>query len=211
MVDALVEGCAKPKGRYQALWDDNFNLISSLSDIQKFAVMNGHIYLILFVFVVLTACGGKESSLPVGDSQPKVESDQAKSATRDLPDLPLTMRDGTKKSASEISGNVALILFQPDCDHCQREAEDIRRNIDGFKDFELYFISSAPIEEVIQFARQYDLEESKQVHLGTTTVPDILRSFGPIDAPSIYLYGEDGKLIQSFNGEVAIEVVLKYI
>lgn len=173
--------------------------------------MNGRIYLVLFVFIVLSACGGKESSPPPGESQPKAESEPVQSAANDLPDLPLTMRDGTQKSASQLSGNVALILFQPDCDHCQREAEDIRRNIESFKDFELYFISSAPIEEVIQFARQYDLEKWKQVHLGTTTVPDILRSFGPIDAPSIYLYGKDGKLIQSFNGEVAVEVVLKYI
>ena len=161
--------------------------------------------LVLLLWVVLTACGNKDASSPSAEKmETEPESEQIKSATSELPDLPLTLRDGTRKSASELSGNVALILFQPDCDHCQREAEDIRRNIDGFKDFELYLISSAPLEEVIQFARQYDLETRKQVHLATTTVPDILRNFGPIDAPSIYLYGQDGKLIQSFNGEVAI-------
>lgn len=208
---ALVAGCAKPKGRYQALWDDNFGHLYSLSDTQKSSIMNGRIYLVLFVLAMITACGGKESSQPSEEPALKSESKPAQTITNDLPNLPLMMRDGTQKSASELSGHVALILFQPDCDHCQREAEDIRRNIDGFKEFELYFISSAPIEEVIQFARQYDLEKWEQVHLATTTVPEILRSFGPIDAPSIYLYGEDGKLIQSFNGEVAIEVVLKYI
>lgn len=173
--------------------------------------MSRCVHLVFFVMVVLTGCGGKESARPADEPKRVAESEQVQSNTSELPDLPLTMRDGSRKSASELSGNVALILFQPDCDHCQREAEDIRRNIAGFKDFELYFISSAPIEEVIQFARQYDLENRKSVHLGTTTVPDILRNFGPIDAPSIYLYGKNGRLIQSFNGEVAIEVVLKYI
>lgn len=174
--------------------------------------MNRLFHLVLLLCVGLTACGNKDTSAPSAEqSKVKPEAEQIRSPTTEVPDLPLTLRDGTRKSASELSGNVALILFQPDCDHCQREAEDIRRNIDGFKDFELYLISSAPLEEVIQFARQYDLEGQKQVHLATTTVPDILRSFGPIDAPSIYLYGQDGKLIQSFNGEVAIEVVLKYI
>ena len=160
--------------------------------------------------IVLTACGSKENASTVNEPESNV-AENAEAPTRDLPDLPLTMRDGAKKLASELTGNVALILFQPDCDHCQREAADISRNIDGFKDFQLYLISSAPLEEVIQFAREYDLESREQVHLGTTTVSEILRNFGPIDAPSIYLYGKDGRLIQSFNGEVAIEVVLKYI
>lgn len=175
--------------------------------------MNAFTYTLFLVLVLFSGCGGKEASsaASVPAEQPQNETQQNASPTSEVPDLPLTMRDGTQMSAAELTGNVALILFQPDCDHCQREAEDIRRNITGFKDFELYFISSAPIEEVIQFARQYDLDGLKQVHLGTTTVPDILKHFGPIDAPSLYLYGKDGKLIQSFNGEVAVEVVLKYI
>jgi hypothetical protein len=208
---SLVARRAESEKGHPALWDDDISHIPILSVIKKFRNMNKLIHFIFFAFTVLVACGGKDSSSPGTQPKPENATEQARSESGDLPDLPLTMRDGSRKSVSDLSGNIALILFQPDCDHCQREAEDIRRHITGFKDFDLYLISSAPIEEVIQFARQYDLESNSRVHLGTTTVPDILRIFGPIDAPSIYLYGKDGKLIQSFNGEVAIEVVLKYI
>ncbi len=163
----------------------------------------------VLVYFVLTACGEKDKTQT--SKTPGEVAEVQNTPTTQVPALSLMMRDGTKTTLSKLSGNIALILFQPDCDHCQREAKDIRRNLDGFKDFQLYLISSAPMEEVIQFAREYDLEGKEQVHLGTTTVQEILRNFGPIDAPSIYLYSKDGQLIQSFNGETAVEVVLKYI
>ena len=111
---------------------------------------------------------------------------------------------------NKLPGNVALVLFQPDCDHCQREAEQIRLNLEGFKDYKLYFISSAPMPEITRFAEQYKLVNLNNVVFARTEAQNVIKAFGPIEAPSIYLY-KKGSLIESFNGEVAIEVVLKYI
>lgn len=167
----------------------------------------------IFAFVLLamfTSCTGK-SGAKTDPAKLAAETEQSDSLMEKAPKFNLILENGDKTTLDKLPGKVALILFQPDCDHCQREAEDIKRHIAGFKSFQLYFVSSAPIDEVIAFARKYDLYGHPNVKLGTTTVTDIINTYGPIDAPSIYLYGDDGSLIQSFNGEVAIEVVIKYI
>jgi peroxiredoxin len=129
----------------------------------------------------------------------------------DLPNLVMTLPDGKKQSAQQLKGKVILILFQPDCDHCQREAWQIQENIKAFAAYELYFISSSSFDQIKQFASEYKLNNHSNVHFATTTVDNVISSFGPIAAPSLYIYAETGKLIQSFNGEVAIEVVKKYL
>lgn len=160
---------------------------------------------VLIMLMSLTACSQSEKT-----KQETVASESAP-VTNDQPDFLIVFQNGEKKSFQALEGKVALILFQPDCDHCQREAVDIEKNLQGFKDFKLYFVSSAPMNEIDAFAQEYKLKDKPNVFFGTTDAVNVLKHFGPIETPSIYLYSEKKQLIQSFNGEVAIEVVVKYI
>jgi peroxiredoxin len=125
------------------------------------------------------------------------------------PDLPITLLNGAKTNANRLKGNIVLVMFQPDCDHCQREAEQISAHLQAFKKYTLYFISSASPPEISNFAKEYRLQKPGIV-FGRAEGNDVLKAFGPIEAPSLYIY-VDGKEVQSFNGEVAIEVVIKYL
>jgi peroxiredoxin len=128
----------------------------------------------------------------------------------DLPDLELITLEGDHVQARDISGKAVFVLFQPDCDHCQREAVDFREHLQEFKDYSLYFISSADADEIRKFAQEYELEDKPNVVFAMAQVSQVIRNYGPISAPSVYIYAE-GKLMKSFNGETAIEVILKYI
>jgi hypothetical protein len=144
--------------------------------------------------------------------QPQPEIAPAPSKPKnEIPDLWMNLEDGSKQLASTLRGKTVLFLFQPDCDHCQREAVDIARYIDRFSDYQLYFISSAPLPEVLKFAKDYKLKQYPNIHWGTTTVQNILSTYGPIEAPSLYLYSNEGKLIESFVGEIAVEVIVKHL
>jgi peroxiredoxin len=129
----------------------------------------------------------------------------------DLPAMTITKMDGSKHALKDVKGKTVLILFQPDCDHCQREATQIAQNLDKFKDYQLYFISSDALPNIEKFSSDYNLKDKSNVQFAWTPTENVLNTLGPIQAPSLYIYNEDGKLVQSFNGEVAIEVVLKYI
>lgn len=129
----------------------------------------------------------------------------------DLPALPIQQADGKQLMVNTLSGKAILVLFQPDCDHCQREAVQIRENVEKFKGYTLYFISNAPMEQLVKFSKDYVLDQKENIVFAHTELQYLLNSFGPIPAPSLYIYGDGGQLIKSFNGETPIETILKSI
>jgi len=126
----------------------------------------------------------------------------------DLPAVTVTLLNGTRVNLKALQGNVMLVLFFPDCDHCQRESIAIQQHLEKFKNYTLYFLSTAPATEIETFSREYKLNEYDNVRFGETTVQGVLDNFGAVATPSVYLYS-DGKRMKVFNGETAIEEILK--
>ena len=160
--------------------------------------MNRLIFLSLLLVGLISAC----------KTEKKKEAPEVL-VTNDLPSMLIKKTDSTYVKTKTLSGKTILILFFPDCDHCQREAKAIQEHLDSFKDYNLYFISTAPAPQLDNFSNDYGLSGKDNIHFATTTVPDILDNFGPVDAPSIYIYSAEGKRTKSFNGETAIEEILK--
>lgn len=129
----------------------------------------------------------------------------------DLPEIPVQYLDGTSQDISGIEGKTMLVLYQPGCDHCQRAASTLEQNLQSFKEYEVYFISSAPVYENKQFATEYKLINQPNIHFGTTLGDYIIKNFGSIPTPSFYIYSSDGKLIKEFIGETPIEEILAQI
>jgi thioredoxin-related protein len=84
----------------------------------------------------------------------------------DRPVMQVTLVDGKQIEMSTREENMILIFFQPDCDHCQHEAEDIEKRMNEFKDYNLYFISSHPMDIIQQFAVDYKLVKYPNLYLG---------------------------------------------
>jgi peroxiredoxin len=152
--------------------------------------------------------------LPLSCSRPspevKTNNPSTVQSINDLPRMKVTKLDGVPIDIRTLSGKIVLILFQPDCDHCQREAKEIREHIEAFKDYSLYFISSDQMPAIEKFGNDHGLLNYSNVHFASTTVESILNNLGPIPAPSVYIYS-DQRLVQKFNGEIAIEKILQTI
>lgn len=142
---------------------------------------------------------------------PSSNKDSNATQQNDLPQMIATKLDGSQVNMKELKGKAVLILFQTDCDHCQREATAIHENISGFKAYSLYFITTVSLKEIETFANEYRLADNPIVHFCQTTNQSILDNFGPIDAPSLYIYSQDQKLVKAFNGETQISEILKYL
>ncbi|HYF67100.1 MAG TPA: redoxin domain-containing protein [Ohtaekwangia sp.] len=157
--------------------------------------------LLLCLSVTLVSC--------TSSSKKSDEDQTAVVGKNDLPAMKLTFVDGKETSAKKLDGKSILILFQPDCDHCQREAQDIAGHLDSFNNYTLYFISSAPLEQISKFSVDYGLQDRANVSFAQTTVDDVLNTFGSIPTPSIYIYSSEKQLVKAFNGEVSIAEVIK--
>lgn len=165
--------------------------------------MKNRSILLLVCVLAVTACNKPQETKT--NEQPSTTI-----AANDLPAMTITSLDGNQFSARNLKGKNIIIMFQPDCDHCQREAKQIGENINAFKDYQLYFVSSATREELQKFASEYILDKFSNVHFGSTSVNDVINTYGQIETPSIYIY-DDRKLVQKFNGEVEISEVIKHL
>jgi peroxiredoxin len=161
--------------------------------------MTRQITLLFLLFAAVLAGCARRSGEPVA-----VEA----VAVNEQPAIPLTLLDNSVRNVDELTGKNVLIFFQPDCDHCQREAAEIERNLEAFGNATLYFITSAPLEEVKPFADAYKLNGRPNVFFAFTPAAFVLNNYGPISAPSVYIYSEDHKLVKAFNGETPVGKIL---
>ncbi|MGC3948244.1 MAG: redoxin domain-containing protein [Chryseolinea sp.] len=156
--------------------------------------------LVILSLIITQSCTKKETE--------SAAAQDASSSVNEQPSFMLTLLDNTEVNVKDLTGKNALIFFQPDCDHCQREAQEFERNLEAFGGTTLYFITSGPMEEIKAFADTYKLSGRPNVHFAFTQALNVLNNYGPISAPSVYIYSEDHKLVKGFNGETPIERII---
>jgi cytochrome oxidase Cu insertion factor (SCO1/SenC/PrrC family) len=160
------------------------------------------------LLAIFVCCKEKTQTKEVS---PELKADIAAPVKSELPDMQVTLVDGKIVDLKTLRSKTVIVLFQPDCDHCQHEAEEIKANIDRFKNQTMYFVSSSPVDQIVKFSKDYKLDGQSNIFFGATTVQKILDTFGPIAAPSIYIYSENGQLIQKFNGQTPVGDIIQYL
>ncbi|HQQ95675.1 MAG TPA: redoxin domain-containing protein [Cyclobacteriaceae bacterium] len=161
---------------------------------------------------LLLACSGNNkseqvesnSALPVQEQQKAVDE-----TAKGLPDFIMTTLEGELLQTKALQGKNILIFYNPDCDHCQRQAQSIRKQINAFNDWTIYFIAASGDTQSRTFAMTYDLHEQKNVFFATAGIPEVVREMGSIGTPSIFIYDDAGKLVKNFDGETPVEDILK--
>jgi hypothetical protein len=162
--------------------------------------MTSRIFLFVFAIIAFGVFSCKTKSK---------ETEEPKIVANDMPTLPVTLIDSTKLIARDLPGNTILILFLSDCDHCQREVAAISNKLDAFKNYTLYFLSTESSATLKKFAEENKLAEKPNVKFGKVEVSMIIRNFGPIPTPSMYIYSSEKKLIKEFKGESNIDEIIK--
>lgn len=163
----------------------------------------------IFIFAIFFIAGCepkkplKEAEKPPVVAEPEIRNER--------PVMTFTLSDGEQVDVRDLDQQMVLVLFQPDCSHCKDEAKQIKNRLEAFTNYNLYFISSQPMEEVNNFAKEYGLDGLANVHFGWTSVESVLNNFGAISAPSIYIYTKEGRLVESFEGQVDVETVIRYL
>jgi peroxiredoxin len=150
----------------------------------------------LLIFIIIPFVSGctkeeKQQSLP-------------QQIINELPHLKFVSLDGTATSTRNLETPLVLILFFADCDHCQREAQEIQKNLQLFKGKNIQFISAEEIPVIQKFSVDYGLNNEPNVKFGRAESVDVYMNFGSIPTPAIYVYAADKRLIKSFKGETPV-------
>lgn len=161
--------------------------------------MKKSISIYFVILITLLACSKKEKPL------------ETAVAVNELPYLSYMSLDGSAQSTRTLPGSSILILFNTDCDHCQREASSIAEKSEAFKNYEMLFVAADSIHQISNFARTYNLADKPNIHFGRAEYQDVFLNFGSIPTPAIYIYSREKKLVKSFLGETPIEEIIKFL
>ena len=99
-----------------------------------------------------------------------------------------------------------LMLFSPDCSHCQKMTEMLLANIDSLSNIDFYMVSNAHnVADIRKFADKYKLAGYKNIKVvGQDYDFFFLTHYGTKFVPDFALYDSKKKLIKLFESTVTI-------
>lgn len=129
-----------------------------------------------------------------------------------LPPFQILLSDSTTlytKAALPKNKPVLLILFSPECGHCQQTATEIVQYKEKLKGIQIVMVTLHTISQMNAFAETYGLKAVPNVVVGKD-VYFILPPFYSIhNLPYMAFYKNNGDLIRTVEGSLPIDKVIE--
>jgi thioredoxin-related protein len=128
-----------------------------------------------------------------------------------LPPLQLLLPDSiTKYNKEDIPKKtpVLIMLFSPDCEHCQHEAEELAAQKENFKHIHVIMVSTYPFYRIKDFADAYGLSGLQNVVVAKDPSYFLMTFYNIRNLPYMGLYNKKGKLIETVEGSKPMETIL---
>lgn len=128
-----------------------------------------------------------------------------------LPPVQLLLGDSAtvyKKENFPKKKPVLIMIFSPECSHCQHTAEELVKNKEGIKNFSIVMATLHPIYQMNEFVKTYKLNTLNNVVVGKD-VHFILPSFYKLsNLPYLAFYDRKGNLIKTFEGSMTMAAII---
>ncbi|MCZ2459054.1 MAG: redoxin domain-containing protein [Chitinophagales bacterium] len=128
-----------------------------------------------------------------------------------LPPVKLLLTDSVHQFSKENFSKknpVLIVVFNPECEHCQKETEELLDNMDKFRNIQIVYATMMSFDKMIEFYKHYKLAKYPNIVVGQDT-KFFLPSFYMINnLPYLALYNKKGSLITTFEGAVPVQKVL---
>ncbi len=120
-----------------------------------------------------------------------------------VPDSTVFTKDDLQKKKATI-----IIVFSPDCEHCQAETKNITANINLFKKTQIIMASPLDFDYIKKFYDEYHIAKYPVITMGRDP-SYFLGTFYQIRSyPAIFIYDKKGKLVKWFSGTTPVEKIL---
>lgn len=100
-----------------------------------------------------------------------------------------------------------LIVFSPDCEHCQHEVNEIKANYKLFKKAQFLMVSPVEYKYIKTFYEEYKMADYPNITLGRD--PNYMfGTFYKVRAfPSIFVYDKKGQFVKAFDESVPVKKI----
>lgn len=129
-----------------------------------------------------------------------------------VPPIQILLSDSTtlytKKDLSSHKP-VLIMVFNPECEHCQHETEDLIAHKKELKDVQIVMITVEPLWKMKDFISKYGLNNYSNIIVGKD-IYYILPVFYDIhNIPYLAMYNKKGDLIEGHEGTLPMEKVVQ--
>ena len=100
-----------------------------------------------------------------------------------------------------------IIVFSPDCEHCQHETKELLANINLFKKVQIVMASSLDYGLIKKFYDEYKIADYPNIIMGKDPTYYFGTFFRVRYFPAIYLYDKKGNFVKEFDGNVPVQQI----
>ncbi len=129
-----------------------------------------------------------------------------------VPSVKLILQDSTGwelKAKLDKTKPLMLVVFSPECDHCQQETEELLANIDKFKHVQIVMATPLPLDKMRDFIATYQLNNYPSITVGRDYAFILPTFFGLKNLPFHAFYNKKKELIGGFEGMMSVETMLR--
>lgn len=128
-----------------------------------------------------------------------------------LPPLQLLLGDSTTKYTKEDLPRkkpVLIMVFSPDCSHCQHTAEELVQRKEAWKGIHIVMATLHPLWQMNAFAEKYGLKSLPNLVVGKDASYILPSFYGLHNLPYLAFYNKKGALIKGFEGSMPLDKIL---
>lgn len=100
-----------------------------------------------------------------------------------------------------------FMIFDPGCDHCQRETDSIIAHISRFKKVQIIMITYLAHQDMMNFYRDYKIANYPLITMGSDPKFFFPTYFEVRNLPSIFIYDKKRRFKKSFEGTVNLNKI----
>ena len=100
-----------------------------------------------------------------------------------------------------------FMIFDPGCDHCQRETDSIITHINKFKKAQIIMITYLAHKDMLDFYHDFRIANHPEITMGSDPKFFFPTFFQVRNLPGIYVYDKKGKFKKAFDGTVSINKI----
>jgi len=131
-----------------------------------------------------------------------------------LPPLKVVQLNGkiiTNKDVKD-DHNLFMLLFNPECDHCQNETLMLKRNIDLFIHSKILLVCTPNMLPYLgNFEKNMEIIDNPKIMVGMDSAGMVDNLFMYKGLPQMNIYDANRKLIKMFYGDFPIDSLKPYI
>jgi thioredoxin-related protein len=127
-----------------------------------------------------------------------------------VPPFSLLQADSSLLTKAQLKkGPVIVMFFSPSCDHCQHQVKDMLKRMADFKNTQFVLATYQPFDEMVEFISTYELNKYPNIKVGRDQ-KFVLPPFYHIQSlPYLALYNKKGDLVNTWQGNVPVDTLLK--